>query len=111
MRFFLDHDVPEEVCQLLLFWRHDTQRLRDALPISTPDTRVFEYAQEQRRIIVSCNRGDFLALAKQAIAGARPFADLIILIRRRSRQAECAHLLSLLRRAGESGLTRNINLA
>ena len=34
-----------------------------------------------------------------------------ILIRRRTRQAECAHLLSLLRRADETGLIGNINLA
>jgi hypothetical protein len=36
---------------------------------------------------------------------------LIILIRRSTRQAECAHLLALLRKAGESGIQGNINLA
>jgi hypothetical protein len=111
VRFFLDHDVPDEVYQLLLYWKHDAQRLRDALPIITPDSGVFDHAQEQQRIILTCNRGHFLDLAKETLANARPFAGLIILIRRRSRQAECAHLLSLLRRAGESGLTGNINLA
>jgi hypothetical protein len=40
-----------------------------------------------------------------------PFHGLIILIRRRTRQEECAHLLALLRRAGETGVARNINLA
>ncbi len=60
---------------------------------------------------MTCNRSHFLELAKLAIAGGRPFAGLIILIRRRTRQAECAHLLSLLRRAGEAGLAGNINLA
>jgi hypothetical protein len=111
VRFFLDHDVPDEVYQLLLYWKHDVHRLRDTLPGITPDPKVFAHAQEQAQIIVTCNRGHFLALAKQAIAEARSFAGLIILIRRRTRQAECAHLLSLIRRAGESGLTGNINLA
>lgn len=111
MRLFLDHDVPDEVYQLLLFWKHDVQRLRDTLPVVTPDTEVFEHAQAQQRIIVTCNRSHFLELSKQAIAASRPFAGLIVLIRRRTRQAECAHLLSLLRRAGEAGLAGNINLA
>lgn len=111
MRFFLDHDVPDEVEQLLRFWKHDPQRLRDALPVATPDTEVFEFAQTQQRIIISCNRNHFLHLAREAWTRGRPFAGLIILVRRRTRQSECAHLLSLLRRAGESGLTGNINLA
>jgi hypothetical protein len=36
---------------------------------------------------------------------------LIVLIRRRSRQAECAHLLTLLRGAGGDGLAGNVNFA
>lgn len=111
MKFFLDHDVPDEVVQLLRYWKHDPQRLRDVLPITTPDEKVFGFAQTQQRIIISCNRNHFLSLAREAVSNARPFAGLIILIRRRTRQAECAHLLSLLRKAGETGLTGNINLA
>ena len=87
------------------------QRLREALPIRVTDEVVFEFAQREQRIIVSCNRNHFLKLARDAVEKGNPFAGLIILIRRRTRQAECAHLLSLLRRAGETGLTENINLA
>ena len=111
MRFFLDHDVPDEVGQLLRFWKHDAQRLRDALPVTAPDAEVFEFAQNEGRIIISCNRNHFLRLAREACAQGRPFAGLIIMVRRRTRQAECAHLLSLLHRAGEKGLAGNINLA
>ena len=111
MKFFLDHDVPDEVEQLLRFWKHDTQRLRDVLPVTAPDEKVFEFAQAQQRIIISCNRNHFLKLAREAFSKEQPFAGLIILIRRRTRQAECAHLLSLLRRAGKTGLAGNINLA
>jgi predicted nuclease of predicted toxin-antitoxin system len=111
MNFFLDHDVPDEVEQLLRYWKHEVQRLREVLPITALDEAVFDFAQQHQRIIISCNRNDFLQLARTAIAKGKPFAGLIILVRRRTRQAECAHLLTLLRRAGESGLTGNINLA
>ena len=111
MKFFLDHDVPDEVEQLLRYWRHDAARLRENLPVTAPDAGVFDFAQREQRVIVSCNRDHFLKLARAAIAGGQPFAGLIILIRRRTRQSECAHLLSLLRRAGESGIKGNINLA
>ena len=111
MKFLLDHDVPDEVEQLLRYWKHDVQRLREVLPVRTTDEVLFEFAQRAQRIIISCNRNHFLKLAREAVEKGNPLAGLIILIRRRTRQAECAHLLSLLRRAGEMGLTGNINLA
>jgi hypothetical protein len=56
--------------------------------------------------LVTCNRNDFLELAeKQAHVG------IIIIVRRRSRVAESAALLRLLRAAGDSGINGNINLA
>jgi predicted nuclease of predicted toxin-antitoxin system len=111
MKFLLDHDVPDDVGQLLRHWRYDVQRLREGLAVTATDQAVFEFAQREQRIIISCNRNHFLNLAREAISKAGQFAGLIILIRRRTRQSECAHLLSLLRRAGESGLSGNINLA
>jgi len=111
LKFLLDHDVPEEVAQLLVYWGHDLQKLRDALPITTPDEAVFAHAQTNGRVIVSCNRNHFLALAQRAVEQGQSFPGLIILIRRRTRQSECAHLLTLLRRAGAAGLTGNINFA
>ena len=111
MKFILDHDVPDEVEQLLRYWKHEPQRLRKVLPVTTPDEAIFDFAQQQKRIIISCNRNHFLKLAREAVEKQKPFAGLIILIRRRTRQSECAHLRSLLRRAGESGITGNINLA
>ena len=111
MKFLLDHDVPDEVEQLLRYWGFDAQRLREVLPITAADKLVFEQARQTQRIIVSCNRDHFLHLAREALQTHSPFPGLIILIRRRTRQAECAHLLSLLRRAGENGIVGNINLA
>jgi len=111
MKFLLDHDVPDEVGQLLRYWKHEAQRLREILPATTADQVIFEFAQRERRILISCNPNHFLNLAREAIKTEQPFAGLIILIRRRTRQLECAHLLSLLRRAGESGVSGNIDLA
>ncbi len=111
MKFFLDHDVPDEVEQLLRYRKHGARRLRDVLPVTTPDQLIFDFAQRQQQVIISCNRNHFLKLAREAVEGRKPFAGLIILVRRRTRQSECAHLLSLLRRAGETGITGNINLA
>jgi len=111
MKFLLDHDVPDEVEQLLRYWKHEVGRLREVLPVTAADVAVFEWAQREQRIIVSCNRNHFLELARHAVSKDQPFAGLIILIRRRTRQSECAHLLSLLRRAGDSGVSGNVNLA
>ena len=37
MKLLLDHDVPDEVEQLLRYWKHDVQRLRKVLPIRATD--------------------------------------------------------------------------
>lgn len=111
MRFLLDQDVPDEVAQLLRYWGHDVTKLRETLPVTATDEAIFAHAQTSGRVIVSCNRDHFLGLARQAVCQQQPFAGLIVLIRRRTRQSECAHLLVLLRRAGETGISGNINFA
>lgn len=106
MQFFLDHDVPAEIARVLRNEGHEAVELRDVLNTTSSDEEVFAYARTHRRLMLTCNRDDFLSLAAQY---AHP--GLIILIRRRTRQAECAHLLVLLNRAGESGLNGNVNFA
>ncbi len=103
--------MPDEVEQLLRYWKHDVRRLREVLPVTAADLAVFEWAQREQRIIISCNRNHFLELARQAASKEQAFAGLVVLIRRRTRQSECAHLVSLLRRAGDSGVSGNVNLA
>ncbi len=107
MRFFLDHDVPLDVAIVLRARGHDALQLREALPSTAPDEDVVAYARDNRRIMVSCNRAHFIALALKA----QIHPGLIILIRRRTRQAEAARLLDLLANAGEQGLANNINFA
>lgn len=107
MRFFLDHDVPESLAGFLVQRGHAIIRLREVLPPDAEDAAAFAFAQEESAIIISCNRNHFLALASEN----QPNHGLIVLVRRRTRQAECANLLTLLNRAGESGLAGNINFA
>lgn len=106
MKFFLDHDVPERVAEVLKLEGHSVTRLREALPIETPDAGVLKYALEHDLILVTCNRDDFLSLAK-----AQKHHGMVILIRRRTRIAECVALLRLVRTATASGLVENINFA
>jgi predicted nuclease of predicted toxin-antitoxin system len=106
VNFLLDHDVPIEVARLLKREGHSVHRLIDVLPITTLDPEVFAHAKINGFVTVTCNRKDFLPLAE---SGPQP--GLIVLIRRKTRQSECAHLLELLRRAGESGISGNINFA
>ncbi len=58
------------------------------------------------RVLITCNRDDLVRLAR-----AQSNSGLIVLIRRRSRIAECANLLRLIESATESGLAGNINFA
>lgn len=72
---------------------------------SEPATPTHSHtARSTTLFVITCNRDDFLTLAlKQDNPG------LIILIRRDTQQIECAHLLTLLDRAGETGIAQNIN--
>ena len=106
MRFFLDHDVPKEVARVLEAEGHAITRLRDVLPVTASDPDALAYGAKHNLFVITCNRDDFLKLAVQ-----QNNPGLIILIRRGTRQIECAHLLTLLDRAGEPGLSGNINFA
>jgi predicted nuclease of predicted toxin-antitoxin system len=106
VKFFLDHDVPAEVARVLRQEAHEVIELRQVMPAHANDSEVLAYASDNGLFLITCNRDDFLVLAAD-----RPHPGMIILVRRRSRHAECASLLALLTRAGESGVRGNINFA
>jgi predicted nuclease of predicted toxin-antitoxin system len=106
MTFLLDHDVPLEIGRLIRREGYPAQRVVECLSATATDAEVLAHAKSQGWILVTCNRGDFLPLAKEIAPGG-----LVILIRRKTRQAECAKLLRLLRQAGEAGLRGNVNFA
>jgi hypothetical protein len=111
VRFLLDHDVPAEIGHLPRYWGYQVVLLKDVLPTDSTDDAVFAHAQRMALKRITCNRDHFVVRAEQALAANAPFEGLSILIRRRSRQAECAQLFKLIRRAGEAGLRGNVNFA
>lgn len=48
MKFLLDHDVPEDLSYLLRELGHEVLRLRDVLPLETPDPLVLQFACNRR---------------------------------------------------------------
>jgi predicted nuclease of predicted toxin-antitoxin system len=106
VRFFLDHDVPRHLADVLRRHGHDVELVPDVMSPEADDEKVFAYAAEKRAIMLTCNRNDFLALT-----AGNSHSGLIVLIRRRSALSEAGHLLELLGKAGPSGLEGNINFA
>ena len=106
MTFLLDHDAPDDLAYSIDALGHQAIFLRDVLPKTTTDGDVLFHAHSQGWVVVTCNRDDFLALAK-----SQPHSGLIIITRQKSRVAERTARVRLLDRAGESGIRNNINFA
>ena len=106
MKFLLDHDVPDDAGFALEAMGHEVVKLRELLPVTTPDEKVLRLAGERDALLITCNRDDFLTAA-----GRVPHHGIIILIRRKTRARERAALVRLVDMAGESGLRDNINFA
>ena len=106
MKFLLDQDVPDDLSYLLEQLGHEVTLLRKALPGDSSDEAVLRFAQETGRILLTCNRDDFLHLA-----ATKPHHGIVIVIRRRTRRDERVALFRLLDRAGEAGLRNNVNFA
>ena len=106
MKFFLDHDVPDDLARWLRHRGHAVTCLREVQPTTTADADAWDWARAHSATFVSCNRNDVLALHPE---GEHP--GIVILVRRRTRQAEIAAMQKLLRGAREQGLANNINFA
>jgi predicted nuclease of predicted toxin-antitoxin system len=106
VKFLLDHDVPKDLSYLLEQLGHNVTLLREALPEDASDEAVIRFAYEHGYLLLTCNRNDFLELAKK-----QPHLGIVVVIRRRTRAAERAALFRLLERAGEIGIRSNINFA
>jgi len=106
VKFLLDQDVPDDLSYLLQQLNHEVSLLRQVLPHDAPDPTVLQFAHEHGFLLVTCNRGDFVELAK-----LRPHHGVVVIIRRKTRALERAALFRLLERAGEAGLRNNINFA
>jgi predicted nuclease of predicted toxin-antitoxin system len=104
VKFLLDHDVPNDLAFSLGPLDHPVVKVREIMPAT--DDEVLHFARAQERVLITCNRDDFIAAAKRVAHWG-----IIILIRRHSRALERAALIRLLDRAGETGIVNNINFA
>ena len=57
-RFFVDHCVSNAMMQILRAAGHEVIRLREHLPVESPDTDVIAKAQQLDAVLLSLN-GDF----------------------------------------------------
>jgi hypothetical protein len=80
--------------------------LREVLPTTATDSEAWQWARAHGAVFVWCNRNDVLALRPEG-----EYQGIVILVRRRTRQAEIAAMQKLLTGAGEQGLANNINFA
>ena len=55
LRFFADHCVPNSIIQGLLDAGHEVFRLKDHIPIESPDSIVIATAQKLDSILISLN--------------------------------------------------------
>ena len=106
MIFLFDQDVPEDCAYSLETLGHRVVRLREVLPTNAPDEKVFQFANENGWVLITCIRDDFLSLIGEA-----PFAGLIVLVRRRNRALERSALVQLIQRCGDAGLQGAIHFA
>jgi len=106
MTFFLDHDAPHDLTYSLRALGHEVVVSRDVLPVRADDSTVLRYAAERGYVVITCNREDFVAEAQNVV-----HAGIILVFRRRTRAAERTALISLIDRAGEGGISGNINFA
>lgn len=84
MRFLVDEDVAIEVARCLPQTGHEVSLVAEALGVRTDAVDIWRHAARTCAIVVTCSRQDSLALA-----GTGPRTELIVLNRRRTRQAEC----------------------
>ena len=96
MKFLLDQNVPDETYRVLAYRGYEVTRLREIIALGATDEAVFAYAQTKDLVIVSSQRQAFVEMAEKAKAKREWFNGLIVLTRRRSRQAEAGALMSLL---------------
>jgi hypothetical protein len=60
VKFLLDHDVPDDLSYLLVELNHEVTLLREALPGSSSDEAVLQFALE-RSCVLTCNRNDSIS--------------------------------------------------
>jgi hypothetical protein len=88
-RLYLDEDVPHTTAVLGIALGLDVVAAKDAQPSLPQDDPVhLAAAARDRRIMVTCNRDDYLIATRAAFTSSSPHAGLLILTRRLPRDPE-----------------------
>ena len=82
-RFYLDEDIPHSCAKVGGALGLDMLPAKDAQPSLPQDEPVhLRTAARDHRIMVTCNRNDFLVATRNAFASNAPHAGLLILTHR-----------------------------
>ncbi|MEO7317616.1 MAG: DUF5615 family PIN-like protein [Chthoniobacteraceae bacterium] len=111
MDFLLDHDVADQIGAALEPRGLRVVHIREVLAITTPDDEVLRFACEHGRVVITCNRMDFIRLAEARFAVGETIAGLIVVFRQHKTRSKVRNVLRLVENAGEEGILGNINCA
>lgn len=95
MRFLLDEDIPPKAAQAARGLDLDVVSVHELARMGLSDERQLEFAASERRILVTRNRDDFIALTRIFYATGRAHAGILIVTRTypNHRPATIAHAL------------------
>jgi predicted nuclease of predicted toxin-antitoxin system len=83
---YLDEDVDVPLAQLLRHHGFSATTARDARQLHRPDAEQLEYAVEHGMTLLTYNRDDFEALARQYFETNQPHYGIIIAVQRSPHQ-------------------------
>ena len=63
--FLFDHDVPDDTAYGLMALGHEVFKLRELIDQQTTDEEVLRFAAKNNYILITCNRDDFLSVARK----------------------------------------------
>lgn len=96
MRFLLDEDLPPEAARAARGMGLDVASVHELARTGLSDEQQLAFAAAERRILVTRNRDDFIALTRSFYATGRAHAGILIVSRAypNHRPATIAHALA-----------------
>ena len=96
-RFYLDEDVPASAAEIARGLGLDVVATRDEGHLGWADEEQLWWAGARSRVLVTCNRDDYLQLTRSTLAAGKPHAGVLIVVPAIPRQgAAIAHALERL---------------
>lgn len=96
LKFYLDEDVPSALLHALRAHGIDAVSTATEERYGSPDDEQLTFATSQRRVIVTCNVGDFTALHRETLAAGQSHAGIVAISVQRFPPGEYAAALARL---------------